>query len=134
MAHQALAMTLQKPLLVAELRWGIQLGHCFRKAALKRGDEIGSRIPCLSCHVPHNPCLRCLRQTSHALLVCPSQSPRSFLLAVTQFVVPTFAFVKSRPIPFVTHDLALTGGLCGGARAGCGRCKLFLAVHAHACY
>ncbi|KAL4447306.1 hypothetical protein ABPG77_007339, partial [Micractinium sp. CCAP 211/92] len=52
MAHQALAMTLQKPLLVAEL---------------------------------------------------------SFLLAVTQFVVPTFAFVKNRPIPYVTHDIALTG-------------------------
>ncbi|KAL4443584.1 hypothetical protein ABPG75_011321 [Micractinium tetrahymenae] len=52
MAHQALAMTLQKPLMVAEL---------------------------------------------------------SFLLAVTQFVVPTFAFVKNRPIPFVTHDITLTG-------------------------
>ena len=33
----------------------------------------------------------------------------SFLLAITQFVVPTFAFVKSSPIPFVTHDVALTG-------------------------
>lgn len=42
----------------------------------------------------------------------PLPFPCSFLLAVTQFVVPTFAFVKSRPIPFVTHDLALTGG-CG---------------------
>ncbi|KAL4858517.1 Vacuolar protein sorting-associated protein 13C [Chlorella vulgaris] len=52
MTHQALGMTLQKPLLVAEL---------------------------------------------------------SFLLAITQFVVPTFAFVKDRPIPWVTHDVALSG-------------------------
>ena len=33
----------------------------------------------------------------------------SFLLAITQFVVPTFSFVKSRPIPFVSHEVALTG-------------------------
>lgn len=52
MAHQVLAVTLQKPLLVAEL---------------------------------------------------------SFLLAVTQFVVPTFSFVKSSPIPYASHDLLLTG-------------------------
>ncbi len=38
----------------------------------------------------------------------------SFLLAVTQFVVPTFAFVKNRPIPYVTHDIALTGEIRGG--------------------
>lgn len=37
---------------------------------------------------------------------------RSFLLAVTQFAVPTFAFVKDRPIPYVTHDIALSGEIC----------------------
>jgi hypothetical protein len=32
-----------------------------------------------------------------------------FLLAVTQFAVPTFSFVKSNPIPFASCDLRLTG-------------------------
>ena len=52
MAHQTLAIILQKPLLVAEL---------------------------------------------------------GFLLAVTQFAMPTFSFVKSSPIPFATHDILLGG-------------------------
>ena len=40
-----------------------------------------------------------------------------FLLAVTQFVVPTFTFVKSSPIPFATHDVLLTGGRARGVGA-----------------
>lgn len=31
----------------------------------------------------------------------------SFLLSVTRFVLPTFSFVKSSPIPFATHDILL---------------------------
>ncbi len=31
----------------------------------------------------------------------------SFLLSVTRFVMPTFSFVKSSPIPFATHDILL---------------------------
>lgn len=33
----------------------------------------------------------------------------SFLLAITKFVVPTFAFVRNSPTPFGTHDILLSG-------------------------
>ena len=50
-----------------------------------------------------------MHELSTLSLWSPTPLRCSFLLAITQFVVPTFAFVKSRPIPFVTHELALTG-------------------------
>ena len=50
-----------------------------------------------------------------------ARCPCSFLLAVTQFVVPTFAFVKNRPIPYVTHDVVLTGE--GQSRASLHVCR-----------
>lgn len=64
--------------------------------------------PSAGCLATAAGCMQRLLQGRHTTRPLPP--PCSFLLAVTQFVVPTFAFVKSRPIPFVTHDLALTGG------------------------